>query len=351
MAEVYKQQGRLDAAVASLERAIACHPEPIVVAMLYRSRAMLHAYRSGITPDQRKAAIRDLEAAIRHEPDKVLTVQDHVDRARLFFAGGQAQEALAACDAALAIVPRHAAAHRVRISALMELKRYDDVLTSANAFIARGQPSAEIFEIRGLAREGRRQFNEAVADFNEALELTQDSAKAPRIRLLNLRGMAYYFADAPKLALPDFEESLRLDAKQSEALGGRGLARIRMGDWRPAVTDAEAAARLASAVVPHTDDERKAKAQALFNAARVYAQAVEFAAQEVSYRQGERAIALYRNYRSRALNLLDEALKYAPDQDKRDVFLNDPALRSILRGSGRGPGMRFSRLSQDRNTR
>ena len=152
--------------------------------------------------------------------------------------------------------------------------------------------------------------------------------------------MAYYFADAPKLALLDFEESLRLDAKQSEALGGRGLARIRTGDWRPAVTDAEAAARLASAVVPRTEEERKAKAQALFNAARVYALAVEFAAQDVS-RQGERAIALYRNYRSRAMNLLDEALKYAPDQDDRDAILNDPALRSIRRGSSRSPGMRF----------
>ena len=80
------------------------------------------------------------------------------------------------------------------------------------------------------------------------------------------------------------------------------------------MTDAEAAVRLASAVVPRTEEERKAKAQALFNAARVYALAVEFAAQDVS-RQGERAIALYRNYRSRALDLLDEALKYVPDQD------------------------------------
>ena len=93
-------------------------------------------------------------------------------------------------------------------------------------------------------------------------------------------------------------------------------------------------------MVPRTEEERKAKAQALFNAARVYALAVEFAAQDVS-RQGERAIALYRNYRSRALDLLDEALKYAPDQDDRDAILNDPALRSIRRGSSRSPGMRF----------
>ena len=91
---------------------------------------------------------------------------------------------------------------------------------------------------------------------------------------------------------------------------------------------------------PRTEEERKAKAQALFTAARVYALAVEFAAQDVS-RQGERAIALYRNYRSRAMDLLDEALKYIPDQDDRDAILNDPALRSLRRGTIRSPGPRL----------
>jgi eukaryotic-like serine/threonine-protein kinase len=345
-AQVYQRQGRLDAAAASFTLGIACHPEPIAEAGLYRSRGLLHAFRSDITPDQRKAALGDLEEATRHEPDKTLKLQDHVDRAKLLFAAGQAQEALSACDAALAIIPDYAEAHRVRLSALMDLKRYDEVLASANAYLARGKPSAVVLEIRGLAREGRRQFNAAIADFNGALELTPESAKAPRTRLLNLRGMAYYFADAPKLALSDFEESLRLDANQSEALGGRGLARIRMGDWRPAVTDAEAAARLAAAVVPRTEGDRKAKAQALFNAARVYAMAVEFAAQDVS-RQGERAVVLYRKYRSRALNLLDEALKYAPDREYRDTILNDPALRSIRRGTNRSPGLRFGSFGID----
>ena len=36
-----------------------------------------------------------------------------------------------------------------------------------------------------------------------------------------------------------------LDPDQSDALNGRGLARIRLGQWRPAVADAEAAVRLA----------------------------------------------------------------------------------------------------------
>ena len=67
----------------------------------------------------------------------------------------------------------------MRISALMELKRYDEVLTSADAYIARGKPSAEIFEIRGLAREARRDYAAAIADFNRALELHAGCGAGP----------------------------------------------------------------------------------------------------------------------------------------------------------------------------
>ena len=51
----------------------------------------------------------------------------------------------------------------------MEMKRYDEVLASADAYIARGKPWAEVFEVRGLAREGRRRYADAVADFGRAL--------------------------------------------------------------------------------------------------------------------------------------------------------------------------------------
>jgi tetratricopeptide (TPR) repeat protein len=257
---------------------------------------------------------------------------------------------LAACEAALELAPDDAEAHRVRISALMELKRYDAVLASADTYIARGKPSAKVFEIRGLARETRRDDAGAVADFNRALELTPDAEPPQRSRLLNLRGWAYQFADLPRMALPDFEESLRLVPRHSDALCGRALARIRLGEWQPAVVDAEAAVRLAKARNPHTWEDRQAQTQALFNAARVYALAVEFAIQDVS-RQGERPIVLYRKYRSRALDLLDEALQQVPDRDRRDEMENDPALRSLRRRASRNPGVRFSSLTQDRNAR
>ena len=234
----------------------------------------------------------------------------------------------------------------MRISALMELKRYDDVLASADAYIARGKPSANVFEIRGLAREARRDFAGAVADFNRALELTPDAEPPQRSRLLNLRGWAYQYADAPRLALSDFEESLRLEPDQSDALGGRGLARIRLGEWRPAVVDAEAAVQLAKTMNPHTREERQAQTQALFNAARVYALAVEFADHEDSRRGGERALVLYRKYRSRRpWTCSMRPYSRSPTGIAATKMQNDPALRSLRRRASRNPDVRFSGLS------
>ncbi len=38
----------------------------------------------------------------------------------------------------------------------MDLKRYDAVLASADAYLARGKPVVEVMEIRGLARVAAR---------------------------------------------------------------------------------------------------------------------------------------------------------------------------------------------------
>src|SRR5262249_31663347 len=146
-------------------------------------------------------------------------------------------------DAALTLAPEDPEAHRVRVAALVDLKRYDEVLASSNAYLARGKPVAEILEIRGLARVKRRDYAGAIADYKAALELKPEAEPERRSRLSTLRGWAYHFADAPKLALPDFQESLRLEPDQSDAYGGRGLALIRLGQWRPAVSDAEAGIR------------------------------------------------------------------------------------------------------------
>ena len=258
---------------------------------------------------------------------------DHVERARLLFAGGQPEAALAACAEAMRRVPDHAGAHRLRISSLLALKRHDEVLGSCDAYLAREEPTVEVLEIRGLARVAREDLPGAIADYTRAIELRPDTEPTIRARLLNHRGWAYHLADAPRLALADFEASFKLIEDQAEAHAGRGLARVRLGDWEKAVADADAAVRLASARA--TDESGPgARRQARLNAARIYAQAAEYAAAGVG-RQGERAVRLYRGYRARALDLLRQVLEETPAPDRAAV-LADPALRPLRPGRGAG---------------
>jgi tetratricopeptide (TPR) repeat protein len=307
---------------------------------------LLRANRTDLTPAQRAAALGDFEQAIRQEPDKAKNVSDQVWRARLFLRANQCPEALAACDTALSLAPDDPEAHRVRVAALMELKRYDAVLNSADAYLARGKPIGEILEIRGLAHQAQRNYTAAIADFNRALDLAAAAEPAQRSRLLNRRGWGYQYADAPVLALADFEEALRLEPNQSGAYGGRGLARVRLGEWRAAVNDAEAGIRQAQLASAGSGNESAgaAQVQALFNGARIYAQAVEFAAREVR-REGERAVTLYRRYRTRALDLLNEALQREPDPAHREEILNDPALQPLRFRTGPSPAARGNRAS------
>ncbi len=238
----------LEESSRAFAQAIERAPDPSKRAELHRTRARLRSGRRDATPEQRTAALRDLDEAIRLDPaDRSRVADDHVERARLLFAGGQPEAALAACAEAMRRVPDHAGAHRLRISSLLALKRHDEVLGSCDAYLAREEPTVEVLEIRGLARVARDDLPGAIADYTRAIELRPDTEPTIRARLLNHRGWAYHLADAPRLALADFEASLKQIEDQAEAHAGRGLARVRLGDWEKAVADADAAVRLASA--------------------------------------------------------------------------------------------------------
>ena len=101
LAQVEQRQGKLDEAVAEFSRAIAICPN---LAALYRDRAGVNLLRKDTTPEQRDETLRDLEQAIRIEkPGNAVLAFDHTNRGRMLHAAGREEEALAACEAALAV--------------------------------------------------------------------------------------------------------------------------------------------------------------------------------------------------------------------------------------------------------
>jgi eukaryotic-like serine/threonine-protein kinase len=288
-------------------------------APLYRNRAEVLLGLKDLTDDQREAALRDLEDAIRYEiPGKPEIPADRTRQAALLHHARRQEEALEACDAALEVDSKYAPAHRLRIRVLLELKRYDDLIRSCDVALGSSRPSAEIYELRGMARDALGDFPGAIADYTLSLSLQADDP-----RVLCRRGWSYVANDAHRPAAHDFDAAIRLSPTNADAYNGRGFARARLGQYRDAVSDAEEALRRGDS-----------SWRIAYNAARVYAQAAIAAGSEAR-RTGQDAIHLVSRYQDRAMALIRVALERAP-ADRRSTLLRetiqpDPALQPIRR--------------------
>src|SRR5207248_788681 len=126
------------------------------------------------------------------------------------------------------------------------------------------------------------------------------------------RGWAYFFSDARKLALRDFSKAIELDPGAGDAYTGRGLARVMLGDYRGAVTDAEVAVRL-----------EPATPEMMHNIACVFAQAAARA--EAEGRAGYQVVV--DDYCRRAVEAVRQSLGMLRPEERapfwREVILAD----------------------------
>jgi eukaryotic-like serine/threonine-protein kinase len=318
LAQVYDRVGKPDLAIEQFTQAIALGPP--VLAALYRARADVELRRQTQAATGRERALRDLETAIRLEPPgSGFLSSDQTNRARLLHQEHREDEALKACEAALALDPDFLDAHLLRINVLRKLKRHSEVIRSCDVLLARGKPSAELYELRALAKQDLKDFNGAIEDDTLAHAMRPRSAA-----ILARRGRLYLISGASRMALRDFEEAIDLDPSSpssADSYVGRGLARASLGLFREAVADAARAVRLG-----------KPTDETLYSAARIHAQAAGAAAAEVR-KTGRAAAVLATSYQDQALELLRQAMGSLPVAQRKsfvhDVVQNDPALAAI----------------------
>ena len=192
------------------------------------------------------------------------------------------------------------------------------MIEACDGYLARGRPMAIFHEIRGLARERRKDLPGAIEDFTQAMIL-QPHQSAVHAH----RGWAYLVSGAAQLALDDFEKAVQDDASNGDAYYGRGSALVALGKYQEAVVEAEDA-------LHHGEPTPRM----LYVAARIYAQAAELAITKAS----RRTLGLPRissQYTARAQGLLRRALEKLPAEQRaafwRDVIQGDPTLRVTLR--------------------
>jgi tetratricopeptide (TPR) repeat protein len=316
LAKLYLDQGRYAEAFEVFTRAIQHRPN---WPPLYRGRAEMVLRSKDPSPARRAQALSDLDRAIGLEkPDNPVLALDYTTRSKLLAMDGHLTEALAACEAAIERVRDYPDAHLLRLEVLRQLKRHDDVIRSCDPLIARGTATAAIYERRALAREAIRDYSGAIEDFTAAMGLRGD-----RARLLRHRGWVYILADAPQLALHDFVEAIGLDSSSGDAYNGRGFARLRFGEHRAGVADAERALSLGEPTP-----------ELFYKAARVYALAAVVVSAEAR-QKGQESLFLVNRYQGRAADLLREAIRRLPADRRtpfvKDVILADPDLKTLRR--------------------
>jgi tetratricopeptide (TPR) repeat protein len=323
LANALFKQGKVDEAIEKFTSAIALRGD---VAALYRARAEILMAQKESTKAQRARAIGDLEQSIRLENrgsprDPEQLCRDQVNRARLLLREGRDEEALAACDSALKVDSAYPPAHQMRLDLLRKLKRYDDLIRSCDAVIAGGKPTAHEYHFRALARENKREFTAAIEDLTQAIALRKGSAP-----LLLSRGQLYLVTDAPKSALRDFEEVIRLESTNADAFTARGLARVALGEYPEAVADASKALGMSEPT-----------SLRLYKSARIYAKAAIAVSGDIR-RQGRDAAALAERYQEQAVALVRKAVERQQSsereaflRDLRDVVQTDPAMKPLRR--------------------
>jgi tetratricopeptide (TPR) repeat protein len=268
LALAYQGAGNLDKAIATLTEAIGQRKD----ALLCYTRAQLHRARGDLD-----SAWEDFSECIKLEPKGARSerlASAYVERGHLYHLNGKvhltrgdwasAEEAFAGaldeCAEALRAFPDYPAAYRQQAETLLALGLNAEAGKALDRFLVLAperERTAKVYRTRGLVHVQLGEYAEAVNSFDRALE------RQPDADTLRDRGWAYLKAGALQPALADFDKALGLNARDCDALCGRGLVLVLLDR----VPEAAAAAGEAVEAGPRTAD-------LLFRAACIHARAV-----------------------------------------------------------------------------
>lgn len=120
----------------------------------------------------------------------------------------------------------------------------DDVVAVADAIeyfseLVKKEPrNAWAYNLLGLVREQRGEFEAAIRDFTEALRYDPQLAVA-----YNNRGIALDRSGELEKAVADYSEAIKLDPQYAAAFNNRGLAQAKKSDFKRAIADFDQAIR------------------------------------------------------------------------------------------------------------
>lgn len=146
------------------------------------------------------------------------------------------QGALDALARALDYDPAHLAAHLARTDILSQTGQPEDVEKAFTATVAQFPEEPLVFNNRGMYLQSLGRYDEAIADFNRAIELNKNFVPAYTNRAF-ARLQQGQFSEA----LADLSQSLEINPQQPAAYSLRGSANLSTGDVQAAIEDYQTA--------------------------------------------------------------------------------------------------------------
>ncbi|HTX34348.1 MAG TPA: protein kinase [Bryobacteraceae bacterium] len=134
----------------------------------------------------------------------------------------------------IAANPQSGQAYELRGLANQELKLFENAIQDYTADLQINPTHAYALHQRGWCHAQLKQDNLALADFNSALQLHPDFAST-----YIARGHLYLRRRAPKKAIADFDQAIALAPRSINAYHGRMIARRQLGDLAGARQDQE----------------------------------------------------------------------------------------------------------------
>ena len=99
--------------------------------------------------------------------------------------------------------------------------------------------NSEAYNNRGVSKNSKGKYDEAIEDYNEAIKLNPNNSEA-----YNNRGVSKDSKDKHDEAIEDYNDAIRLNPNYSEAYNNRGVSKNSKGKYDEAIEDYNEAIRL-----------------------------------------------------------------------------------------------------------
>jgi tetratricopeptide (TPR) repeat protein len=231
--------GKVKPAIEDFDTCLKLDPNFVAA---YNNRSFAYA-----KSDRRQEALEDLDKAVKLDPK---AAGSYDNRGALLLDAQEYQKALADFTQAIQLDASNANYYAHRRAALMQLKRFPEAqadaikiehlmqLSSLNQAVFRDPRSPQSYIDRGNYFLRENQLDNALANFNRALELNSKSSEA-----LTQRSRAWLRHGDPQKAVDDATAALAIERRE-ETYGVRGDAHRKLQEYDKAVTDYDAAQRI-----------------------------------------------------------------------------------------------------------